>query len=139
LAEIGNQTAELSPKQTRAIATLLVAKDVQSAAKDAGVGERTLHTWLGDPNFRAALKEAEAQAIELSVRMLAGAAQNAIGVIVSIMRDEYTRDALRLRAAQTVLDQMVKLKQVADLEERVAILEAVIEADAANDPKKRNW
>jgi hypothetical protein len=111
MAGISNQSQELSPKQTRALVAMLTAKDVASAAKQAGVGERTLHTWLDNPAFRAALKEAEASAVDKAVSLLAGASQYAVGVMLSIMMDESTPGRVRLRAAQSVLDQMVKLRQ----------------------------
>lgn len=130
MAGISNQTKELTPKQTRAIAALLIAKDVASAAKEAGLGERTLHTWLDEPAFRAALKEAEGQAIEAAVRRLSGTSQYAVGVMLSVMADKSVPASVRLRAAQNVLEQMVKLKQFADLEERVVALEAALQADA---------
>jgi hypothetical protein len=52
MAGIGNQTEELTHKQTPAIATSEVAQDVQSAANAAAISERSLHTWLGDPYFK---------------------------------------------------------------------------------------
>ncbi len=129
MAEISSQTKELTTKQTRAIAALLTTKDVGSAAKEARIGERTLYTWLDNVSFRAALKQAEAHAIEKAVSLVSGMSQYAVSVIVSLMANERVSDGVRLRAAQTVLDQMVKLREYADLEARVAALEATVEAE----------
>jgi hypothetical protein len=125
MARNGNQTKELTPKQTRAISALLTAKDVGTAAREAGIGERTLYTWLDEPAFREELKLAERQAIEAVTRRLAGIATHALTVITNIMADETTPASVRLRAATTILDQMLKIRELADLEERIAALEAL--------------
>jgi hypothetical protein len=127
MARFSKQDKELTPKQTRAIAALLTAKDVQSAAKEAGVGERTLHTWLDDPAFREALKQAEAEAIQAAQRRLAGTSAYAISVILNVMAEKAIPAGVRLRAAVSILDQLVKLRQYATLEERVAELEARVQ------------
>lgn len=114
----------LSTKQQKAIAALLVAKDVQSAAIQAGVSERTLHRWINeDERFRAALRAAEAQAIDDAVRRLVGAANSALNVLMVLMLDQKTPAAVRLRAAISVLEQLVKLRELNNLEQRIAKLE----------------
>ena len=114
----------LSTKQQKAIAALLVAKDVQSAAIQAGVSERTLHRWINeDERFRAALRAAEALAIDDAVRRLVGAANCALNVLMVMMLDQKTPAAVRLRAAISVLEQLVKLRELNNLEQRIAKLE----------------
>jgi hypothetical protein len=126
MAEISNPVDELSPKQTRAIGALLVCKDIQTAAVEAGVGERTLHTWLRDANFQAVLRAAEADALTLAVRRLAGASGLALDVVIGIMEGS-APPAVRLRAALGLLDQLIKLRQFVDLEDRIAMLEERIQ------------
>ena len=41
----------LSNRQRKAIAALMSARNVATAATTAGVGARTLHRWLDDPAF----------------------------------------------------------------------------------------
>lgn len=114
----------LKTKQHKAIAALLSAKDVQSAAQQAGVGERTLHRWLDeDPEFKAALREAEGRAIDDAVRRLVGATNSALSVVMVIMLDAKNPASVRLRAAISILDQMVKLVELNNFEQRIARLE----------------
>ena len=138
MARFSNQKKELTPKQTRAITALLSAKDVQSAAKEAGVGERTLHAWLTDPAFKDALKAAEATAIEDAVRRLAGAAQYAVIVVQMIMADKANTASVRLRAASVLLEQTMKLRQFADLEQRLSDLEQKYQAQQARGTQNRD-
>jgi transposase-like protein len=115
---------DLPTRQSKAIAALLTARDVKSAAETAGVSESTLHRWLDqDQAFRAALKAAEKQAIDTAVRRLAGTANTALSVVLSIMADKTVSATVRLRAALGVLEHLVKLREWADLEERITVLE----------------
>jgi hypothetical protein len=123
MAGNGTETKELTPKQTRAIVAILSTKDLGTAAKVAAVGERTLYSWLDDPAFREALHKAEDKVIEAATTKLICTSQEALTVIVSIMQDEEAPASVRLRAAQTVLDQMIKLRLLGNLAVRVNALE----------------
>src|SRR5262249_55644093 len=120
----------LTTKQRKAIAALLSCKDTQTAAAQAGVGERTLHRWLDeDEAFQAELRDAEARAIDGAVRRLAGTANSALNVMMVLMLDQKVAAGVRLRAATGVLEQMVKLRELHDLEQRVARLEELSSND----------
>lgn len=138
MATDGNST-NLTTKQQRAIVALLSAKDVQSAAQQAGVGERTLHRWLDeDKAFQAALRGAESQAIDGAVRRLTGAANSALNVVMVLMLDQKVSPSVRLRAALSVLEQMVKLREQYNLEQRIAELEARMAVSESTE-RGRRW
>lgn len=123
----GNQ--DLTPRQRRALAALLTSRDVKAAAEASGVGARTLYRWLDLPAFRAALAAAEGDAIDQATRNLITLTQPAIGVITQTMR-ETNPAAVRLRAAQSVLDYLLKLRELRNVEERLEALEkAVLNGD----------
>lgn len=113
----------LSAKQARAITALLQAKRVEDAAKAAGVGERTLSRWLTDPTFRAALTHAEDAAIDTAVRKLLLLQDAGLGVIASILADRAAAPTVRLRAAALALDGLLRLRELRDVESRLAALE----------------
>ena len=117
---------DLTTRQQRTIAALLAAKDVRAAAQQAKVPERTLYTWMGEPAFRAALYEAEGHLIDAAVRRLLHYQDAALTVILTIMADKQNHAGVRLRAAQTVLEQLLKLRELRDIEERLSALEANI-------------
>jgi hypothetical protein len=118
-----NPTEKLNPEQVQAIAALLTEKDIKSAAAKAGCGERTLHNWLGDSHFKAALHAAESQLIDTAVRRLAGTAGDALDTLTSIMNNKRAAHGVRVRAATVVMEQLIKLRELNNLEGRLAALE----------------
>jgi hypothetical protein len=114
---------ELTTRQRRTIAALLAAKDVREAAKQARVPERTLYTWMTEPAFKTALYEAEGHLIDAATRKLLRYQDAALTTIITIMADKLILPAVRLRAAQTILEQLLKLRELRDIEGRLAALE----------------
>lgn len=124
MAQTGKRDDVLTAQQRKAIAALLTAPTIAAAAKAAGVAERTLHRWLSDnEHFRAALDAAEGQVIGGVTRRLIGYADHALTVMVQIMADRSHSPAVRLRAAQGIIDSMLRLRELRNLEERLAKLE----------------
>lgn len=116
------QKKELTQAQQKAVAALLQAPNVKEAAALAAVSRGTLYRWMADPNFATALKAAESEALAALSRRLVvmgDAAAAALGDALAPERD--IRD--RLRAAQIVLDNLLKLKELLDFEQRLAALE----------------
>ena len=123
MATTGKTTNKLTPQQHRAIAALLNSKSVVEAAQQAQVGARTLYRWLDDPTFSAALAKAEGQLVNAATRRLLRHQDDALTTILVIMADRQHPASVRLRAAQTVIDSMLKLRELRDLEERLTRLE----------------
>jgi hypothetical protein len=125
MATSSNPIEKLTPDQVQALAALLTEKDVKTAAAKAGCGETTLHRWLReDADFKAALHAAEAQLIDTAVRRLAVVAGDALDVLTTIMKNKRTAAGVRVRAATVVMEQLIKLRELNNLEERIAALEA---------------
>lgn len=116
----------LSTKQSKAIAALLSSKTVLSAADLAGVSARTLTRWLADDDFKAALLEAESGAIDAATRRLIGLQGKAIDTLEETMADRQALPGIRMRAAQSILDFLMRLRDLRNIETRLAALEAII-------------
>jgi hypothetical protein len=112
---------KLTRKQEQAIAALLSEATVSSAAEKAGVGEVTLYRWLKLPDFMAAYREARREVVEKAVAQLQQSSWAASTTLVRLLGSP--SDSVRLRAAQTILDQANKGLEVLDFEERIAALE----------------
>jgi hypothetical protein len=122
----GNGTDSSKPltaQQHRAIAALLVSKSLAAAAKSSGVPERTLWRWAGDPRFLAALHSSEAGIIGATMRRLLQLSEKATDVLESLL--DSPKPELRLRAAGMVLDQLLILRELTNVESRLAALEAI--------------
>ena len=111
----------LSHKQEKAIAALLSEATVSSAAEKAGVGEVTLDRWLKLPDFLAAYREARREVVEKSVAQMQQSSWAASTTLIRLLGSG--SDSIRLRAAQTILDQANKGLEMIDFEERLAALE----------------
>jgi hypothetical protein len=116
----------LSAKQSKAIAALLSSKTVLGAAELANVGARTLTRWLADDDFKAALLEAESEAIDAATRRLIGLQSAAVDCLQETLSDRKALPGIRLRASQSILDYLLKLRELRNIESRLAALEKII-------------
>lgn len=126
MATNGTDDKKITAQQQRAITALLSTRNVATAAKQAKVGLRTLHRWIGeDAAFKAALAAAEGELIGPATRRLLAYQEAAISVIATIMADRGNSAGVRLRAATAVVDYMLKLRELRNVEERLTALEEV--------------
>ena len=125
-----SESKKLTPKQEAAVRALLTSKNVGEAAAAVGVSERTLYRWLTDPAFRAALSVAEGDLLDAATRRLLTLQDDAIGAFEDVLTGgPDVTDTARLRAAQAVLDYLLKLREMRSVEERLTALEAKVRGD----------
>ncbi len=120
LAENGS----LTPKQHAALAALVhpANRTIGAAAEAAGVPERTLYRWLEAPEFVTALEAAQAAAVGGAVRTLAALATEAAGTLGELLGAGYA-PSVRLRAATAILEDVLRLREHLEFEERLRKLE----------------
>src|SRR6266849_1915566 len=114
----------LGRKQEDAIAALLTQRNVEEAARAAGIGTRTLLRWLKLPEFQAAYRQARREAFGQAVARLQQGASAAATTLLKTMIDPATPASVRVRAAECVMNQAPKAIEIEDIEVRVAALEA---------------
>lgn len=125
----------LSSKQKRAILALLATNTVIAAAKMAGIGLSTLEHWLSDPTFRAYLAGAEVDMIDAATRKLLQLQDSAIDTVTAIMQDGEANAFVRLRAAQIVIDSLLRLRELRNLEQRIVALELAYAHEQSQAPR----
>ncbi len=110
----------------RAIAPLLQAPTILQAAGQVGVSESTLIRWMHDPVFAEEYRAARRQVVENALAQL----QQATGEAAATLRRNLTSGvaSVEVRAAMAILDFALKALEWADLESRIARLEAEGEA-----------
>lgn len=113
----------LRPRQTAAIAALLASGKVTDAATAGGVTTKTVYAWLRQPDFSAALRAAESDALRSLSRRLAGLGGAAADALSDAL-DDRQPIGVRLRAADLVTQRGPALLELTGLLERVAQLEA---------------
>jgi hypothetical protein len=119
--------AKLGRKQEEAIAALLSQRNVEEAARAAGVGARTLLRWMKIPEFDAAYREARRAAFGQSVARLQQASGAAVSTLLKIMVDPNAPASTRVRAADSVLGHTAKAIELDDIESRLSDLERASE------------
>jgi len=113
----------LSPAQQKTILELVNQNSIRKAAEVAGVGERTVYTWLQDPAFKRLYhqlrKQSFSQAMSLSQR-LAPAAINTLG---RVMADATASHASKVAAANVLLKFSRDSIELDELVDRVDAIE----------------
>ncbi len=116
--------SKFTRKKEAAIAALLTQRNVEEAARAAGVGTQTLLRWLKVPEFQAAYREARRATFSQSIARLQQASSAAATTLLKIMLDPAAPASTRVRAADSVLDHAKQAIEIEDIEVRVAALEA---------------
>ena len=100
------------------IAALLNHGTIKQAAAAAGVSERTMYDRMNSGDFKELYKAAKADLIRGAVFSLNGKLQEAIDTIAGIMADESTNAAIRLQAAQAILNTAGKFAERLQADEK---------------------
>ena len=121
-------------KKEEAIAALLTQRNVEEAARVAGIGTQTLHRWLKVPEFEAAYREARRAAVSQSNARLQQACSAAVSTLVKIMVDPSAPSSTRVRAADRILGRARQAMEFDDIQARLDALER--RAELANAPER---
>ena len=100
---------------------LAVGKPVRIAATQAGVGERTLYTWMQRPAFKRRVAGLRERLVAEAVGRLSKAMAGAARVLVRLLRSE--DETVRMKAATAILHMSIRVREHGELERRVAELE----------------
>jgi hypothetical protein len=104
------------------VATLLASgQTIVSAAAKAGVSERCVRKWLSQEEFKAKVEELRNEAVASAVRRLSVEMATAAATLADLMASRDPR--VRLTASRSILEMGMKLKEFADLEQRLKDLE----------------
>jgi transposase-like protein len=115
--------AKFERKRDAAIDALISQKSVEDAARIAGISASTLSRWMKLPEFEAAYREARRASLSHANARLQQATGAAAMTVLKLMVDASAPPAVRLRAAECVLDRAAEALETEDLEVRVTALE----------------
>lgn len=103
---------------------LVCGATVEIAARKAGVSERTAYRRLNDPKFQQRLATLRLEMIQRTAGMLTGAGMVSVKTLLDVQQDMQVAAAVRCRAARDVLEMGIKLRDHAEVEARLAAVEA---------------
>ncbi|MGA2186582.1 MAG: hypothetical protein ABSH47_26495 [Bryobacteraceae bacterium] len=115
-------------KKEEAIAALLTQRNIDEAAKAAGIGTNTLLRWLKVPEFQTAYREARRDAFRQAIARLQQGTSAAATTLLKTMIEAGTPPSVRVRAAEAIFNHAAKAIEIEDIEARVTALEAAAEA-----------
>lgn len=115
--------SKFTRKMEAAIAALLTQRNVEEAARAAGIGTQTLLRWLKVPEFQAAYRDARRAAVSQSNARAQQASNTAVSVLMKMMVDGNVPPAVRTRAAFYILSFSNQSIESEDIEVRLAALE----------------
>src|SRR5229473_1846712 len=110
-------------KKEEAISALLSQRNMEEAARVAGIGTKTLLRWLKIPEFQTAYRQARREAFGQAVARLQQGTSAAATTLLKMMIDPGTPASVRVRAAECVINHANKAIELEDIEARVAALE----------------
>jgi hypothetical protein len=111
---------------------------VENAARKAGVSERTAYRRLGDPAFQHQLERLKAEMVQRSACLLTGAGMGAVKVLVDLQNDVSVPAGVRRRSARDVLEMGLKYREAAELEQRLAAVEAQLAGSLAGQQENNS-
>ena len=100
------------------IAALINNGTIRAAAAAAGIAERTIYDRMKDRDFRAEYMAAKTDIIRAAVFTINGKLSAAVDTVTEIMQDPNTNNAVRLQAAQVIINNAAKFAQRLQNEER---------------------
>src|SRR5450432_3598510 len=100
--------AKLSPKKDAAILALLTQRNVEEAARLAGISAKTLRRWKQEPEFQVAYRKANRDVVGQAVARLQQSAGAAVNTLLKVMLDIQTPVAIKGRVAEAVLAYAIK-------------------------------
>jgi len=115
-------------KKEEAIAALLTQRNIEEAAKAAGIGANTLLRWLKVPEFQSAYREARREAFGQSIARLQQGTSAAATTLLKLLIEPGTPASVRARVADSIFNHAAKAIEIEDIEARVAELERAAEA-----------
>jgi hypothetical protein len=115
-----------SRKWEAAIAALMSEPTQEAAAKKVGISHRTLKNWLRIPEFSKAFRQARREVVERAIQLL----QQTTTAAVLTLHDSMSPDkppAVRVRAAQVIIEQALRALELTDLAQEQEELKAMLQ------------
>jgi hypothetical protein len=121
----GQAKSRFPQKKHKSAALSASGHSARPTAGKIGVHERTVHVWRHEPEFIKLVERYQTRMIGRAMGRLAGTATKAVNTLGRCLESQ-DGDTVRVRAAVAILDQLVRLRDVTELEARIVALEKKI-------------
>ena len=123
---------QLTPRQQRAVESLIVCNSISDAAQRAKINERTLYRWLQQEEFQSVVRRARRLSLTQLATHLQHIAARAAGTLDEIMVDKNATSASRVSAARYSMEMYYKAATLEDIQERLMTMEKRLKEEARN-------
>jgi hypothetical protein len=125
--------AKFGRKKEEAVAAVLSQRNLEEAARAAGIGVATLMRWQKLPEFQEALRRARREALAQTISRLQQGSSAAATTLLKVMLDQNTPASTKVRAADSVMNHALKAMELEDVLERLIELERAADLSKSND------
>jgi hypothetical protein len=120
MAAVGGSLRRLQQVQ------LLTQRNIEEAAKAAGIAPNTLLNWMKVPEFQKSYPEARRAAFGQAIARLQQGTSAAATTLLKTMIDPSTPASVKVRAAEAIFNHAAKAIEIEDIEARVTAIEASV-------------
>ena len=118
---------EMTTQEREFLQALLSSKSVNQAIKKVGFSTYKGYTLWNDKEFRAEFNKANDEIITIMLTQLATLSMNALEVLTGVMNNPSEKGAVKVQAAETILDTLLKLRDQQSLSNRMDEIEERLE------------
>ena len=111
----------LTDRQLKAIPFIVTAPTYTEGVQGAGINRTTLYEWLKEPAFKAELDRQREEIAQEAFGMLRQALTQAAETLVGMLSGQDNR--LKRLAANDIIHHVLRHKELAELEDRLAAIE----------------
>ena len=105
----------MTPNKEKALVALLTQPTKAAAAAAAGIAERTLRSYLSDPEFQERYKQAFGELVSDATRQAQQSLSPALSTLREIVEDGDQGATARIQAARTLLEYGLRLTEITDI------------------------
>jgi hypothetical protein len=116
--------SKLTRNQQNGLLALLCSKNIEDAAKRAGVSRMTIHRWLKDPIFMKEFRRQKEQLFLDATLHLQRSSLEAADLLVNIARDTDLPAGSRVSACRVIIEMGLKGTEFDDVLKRIENVEA---------------
>ncbi|MDP2690627.1 MAG: hypothetical protein Q8P48_11025 [Deltaproteobacteria bacterium] len=121
--DIKGLNGTLTARQEKAIAAVLEGRNIREGLAKAQVSPSVFYKWLREEEaFRDELERRRKELIDEGYHLLKVSVLEAASTILELLKSAQG-EAIRLRAAESVLERVCKIREIEGIEERLTALE----------------
>jgi hypothetical protein len=116
-------TAMAGRRRAQVVELTVLGHDATTIAERVALSVRQVRRYLADPEIKSQIRELESERLRAVARKAAALGGSAVTVLATIAADKAQPAAARVSAARGLLDTMLKVGELATIEERLSALE----------------